>query len=157
MKDLSEAPPEEPPLKLAALDGEDLAILSAHLQDATVKVGDMAYLPKTRRFVFVAARFDWLKAARGGCERCATGVHFERVLSVKRTGFSQNAEDTLSLVAVMFLPEDAPSGTVILGFSGGAAVRLEVECVEAGMSDLGSRWAVDAKPLGPSEAGQPSA
>ena len=64
--------PDAPPLKIAALDPEDLAILSAHLQDAQVRVGDMAYLPDSQRFVVVGARFDWYAATSGRCERCGT-------------------------------------------------------------------------------------
>lgn len=141
-------PQADPPLRLAALDVEDLAIVSTHLQDATVQVGDMAYLPGTRRFALVAARFDWVKAARGVCERCSTGLHFERVLSVKRAGFAQDTDATLNLAAIMFQPRDAPAGTVLLSFTGGAAIRLEVECVEAALSDLGPRWVVPCKPAG---------
>ena len=32
-------------LKLVAMESEDLAIISAHLQDAVARVGEMAYLP----------------------------------------------------------------------------------------------------------------
>ena len=35
-----------PDLKLIALDAEDLGVISAHLQDAVLRVGDMVYLPK---------------------------------------------------------------------------------------------------------------
>ena len=37
-------------LKLLALDDEDLAVISACVQDAVLKVGDLSYLPKERRF-----------------------------------------------------------------------------------------------------------
>ena len=68
-------------LRLFALDEEDLAILSANLQDARIEVADLAYLPKEKRFALAGKRFDWVKAAAGGCERCATGLHFERATS----------------------------------------------------------------------------
>lgn len=149
MNDMAGPTAELPPLKLVALDAEDLAVMSAHLQDATLMVGDMAFLPKSRRFALVAARFDWLKAARGFCERCSTGLHFERVLGVKRIGFAQDPETRLNLLAIMFEPGSAPSGTIVMRFSGGGALRLEVECLEAALSDLGPRWAVDTKPCLP--------
>ena len=152
MNDMAGPPAEPPPLRLAALDAEDLAIVSTHLQDATVRVGDMAFLPASRRFALVAARFDWLGAGRGPCERCSTGLHFERVSSVKRIGFDQHAGTVLNLLAIVFLPGDAPSGIVMLSFSGGAALRLDVECLEAAMSDLGPRWTVDGKPCPPDAA-----
>ena len=131
-------------LRLVALDPDDLAILSAHLQDALVNVSDLAYLPRERRFVLVGKRYDWAKAARGECERCAVGLHFECVLSVARTGFAQDEADrVLHLLAIVFESGDAPGGTVSLTFAGGAAVRLTVECLEAQLSDLGERFACD--------------
>ncbi len=46
-------------LALMAEDEEDLAILSAHLQDAVMRVGDLAYLPKSRRFAAFLNRYCW--------------------------------------------------------------------------------------------------
>ncbi len=129
------------PLRLIALDAEDLAIMSAHLQDALVRVGDMAYLPRSKRFVLATARFDWVASASGRNERCQTGLHFERVLKVARTGFDQAAADQcFSLLSVVYTSEDAPAGHVTLTFSGGAGLRLDVECLEAQLHDIGPRW-----------------
>jgi Protein of unknown function (DUF2948) len=135
------------PLRLIALDAEDLAIISANLQDSVIKIGDMAYLPRTKRFALVASRFDWLGSSDGKNERCQTGFHFERVLKVTRTGFDQTAADEkLNLLSVIFTPTDAPAGQVTLTFSGGAGVRLDVECLEAQVHDLGPRWTCTACP-----------
>ncbi len=132
------------PLRLYALDDDDLGILSANLQDALIPVPEIAYLPTERRFALAGKRFDWVKAAAGGCERAAVGLHFERVLGVARVGFTQNEADrVLNLLAVVFVPTDAPAGQVMLTFSGGAAIRLTVECLEAQMLDLGPRWPCD--------------
>lgn len=132
--------PDAAPLKIAALDPEDLAILSAHLQDAEIRVGDMAYLPAARRFALVGARFDWYAAGRGRCERCQTGLHFERVSRVQRAGFDQHPDTVLTLLAASFMPTDGPAGIVVLHFSDEGAIRLEVECLEAALSDIGPRW-----------------
>ena len=138
------------PLRLVALDADDLAILSANLQDALVGVSELAYLPRERRFALVGKRYDWVKAAKGECERCAVGLHFECVLSVARTGFAQDeAERVLHLLAIVFEPGEAPGGTVSLTFAGGAAVRLTVECLEAQLSDLGERFACEKVPPHP--------
>ena len=56
-------------LKLIALDADDLAVISAHLQDAVLQVGDIAYLPKDKRFAAIANRFDWVDALQGRQER----------------------------------------------------------------------------------------
>jgi hypothetical protein len=135
------------PLRLIALDEEDLDVISAHLQDAVLKVRDMAYLPHTKRFALVAARFDWLGIAQGKKERCHAGLHFERVLKAEIAGFDQaKADACLNLLSVNFIGDDLPAGHVVLTFSGGAAVKLTVECLEAQMRDLGQRWQAKGQP-----------
>ncbi|WP_342150857.1 DUF2948 family protein [Methylorubrum sp. SB2] len=134
-------------LKLAALDAEDLAVISAHLQDAVLRAGDLAWLPGEHRFVLVARRFDWSVAPGEAPRRRLTGVHFERVNGVKTRGITPGAsDDTLSLLAVTFEEGEAPSGIATLVFSGGAAIRLDLECVEVRLKDLGPVWEADGTP-----------
>ena len=119
------------PLRLLAQDEEDLAILSAHLQDMITHVGDMGFQPAQGVFAMVGYRFDWLAASEGRKERCHVGLHFDRVLKASRKGFEKaKPEDVLNLLSMVFTMTDAPAGTVDLVFSGGGAVRLEVECLE---------------------------
>ena len=46
-------------LKFVVLDEEDLEIVSAHLQDAVVKVADVLWRPQENRVVVAVNRFDW--------------------------------------------------------------------------------------------------
>lgn len=136
-------------LKLAALDADDLETISAHLQDATVTVGDMAFLPHERRFAMVVNRFDWLAAgnARPEVRRRRAGVQFHRVLRAATHGFSPSDHDrVLNLLAVTFSEGESPSGIITLVFSAGAAIRLEVECIEAAIADLGPVWEAKSVP-----------
>ncbi len=138
-------------LKLRALDSDDLAILSAHVQDAVAKVADLAYRPAERRFVGVLNRFAWETAGRPGAvaERRRTAMHFDRVLSVKVQGLDRSQPQAIvSLLAIRFTPaaEADPGGVIDLVFSGAATVRLEVECIEAQLADLGAAWQATAKP-----------
>lgn len=135
-------------LKLQAMDEEDLACLSAHLQDALVRVGDLAFLPEKRRFAFIGSRFDWAAEAQGRRERCCAGVHFEGVRRVRHLRVARERPDAiLELLALTFEPAAEPPGGVIrLFFAGGAAISLEVECVEARLCDLGPRWGVKGCP-----------
>ena len=139
-------------LKLLALDEEDLSIIAAHLQDAVLRVGDMAYLKAERRFALVVNRFDWSDAALSTKKkepfvRRQTGVRIEHVGGAKVSGIDLTAKDqVLSLLTLIFEPKEAPQGTVTLTFAGGGAVRLEVECLEAAISDLGAAWATRRKP-----------
>ena len=135
------------PLRLIALDAEDLAVMSAHMQDAVILARDMAFLPKSRRFAMAGNRFDWLAAEAGRTERCQTGLHFNGVLAAAVAGFDHTQADlTLNLLSIEFTPGDAPSGEVMLTFSGGAAIRLKVECLDAELRDLGPRWQTRARP-----------
>jgi hypothetical protein len=130
------------PLKLIALDADDLSVISAHMQDAVAKVADMAFLPAEKRFAMLVDRFDWISAVGEGAPlRRRAGVHFDRVLNARVRGFKLGDKDErLNLLAVEFAEEDAPAGTVTLYFTGDAAIRLEVECLEAAISDLGPAW-----------------
>jgi hypothetical protein len=134
------------PLKLIALDRDDLEVISAHLQDAAVKVSDVFWLPQEKRLVLGVDRFDWLAAngEKPEFHRCRTGLRFERVFSCQCRGIDPSNKDAvLSLLAIDFVESDSPSGEVILTFTGGAALRLEVECLEAEIADIGPRWSCE--------------
>jgi len=137
-------------LKLAAIDEEDLAIVSAHVQDAVLKVGDMIYLPKERRFAVAMNRFTWEKAADGSrhdYERRRAVVTLDRVLKARTSGIDRRQSDiVLELLAIAFQATDAPAGLVTLYFAGGGAVQLDVEVIEVRLADLGTAWAAAAKP-----------
>lgn len=141
------------PLKLIALDADDLAVLSAHLQDAVLKVADIAWRPAERRFAIAARRFDWQGAQTGQKRRRLAALHFERVSAVRSSRIDKAAPDAvLNLLAITFTQGEAPAGEVTLTFSDGAAIRLDVECIEAQMKDLGPIWEAAAMPGHPDDA-----
>lgn len=142
-----------------ARDEEDLAVISAALQDALVQVGDITYLPKRRRFAAVVNRFAWEKTSPGGLDtknvknrhkmfqRVRTGIHFDGVLSVKSHNIVRDRQDAvLCLLAIKFESNGDESGAVTLVFAGGGAFRLEVECLDVVLDDLGLTWATAKKP-----------
>ncbi len=142
-------------LRLIAFDAEDLAVVSAHLQDAVLKVADLAYLPGEKRFALLANRFDWAAAVEGRSKdllRRRSGLRFERVLGVKVSGIDlQKKNEVLSLLAIQFAPKAAndPSGYATLLFAGNAAIRLEVECIEVELKDMDAAWKARGKPRHP--------
>ncbi|MDX2158933.1 MAG: DUF2948 family protein [Hyphomicrobiaceae bacterium] len=146
-------------LKLIAFDAEDLSVVSAHLQDAVTRVGDMTYLPRERRFAALLNRFDWAQAHASGDKmalRRQSALRFERVLSARSTGLDLARKDeVLALLAVAFAPSEPedPSGTVTLTFAGSAAVQLDVECLEAELRDLGPVWEARSRPDHPLKEG----
>ena len=139
------------PLRMVALDGDDMQIVSTHLQDALVRTADIHWRPSERRVVVGLNRFDWEGAAAGpGAQfrRCQSVLRFERVLSCKcrNVESSKDRNEALNLLAVGFSETDAPGGVITLTFSGGAALRLEVECLEAELADLGPAWGAEICP-----------
>jgi len=145
-------------LKLVALDDDDIEVISAHVQDALVKVADVLWQPREHRFLMVLNRFDWMTAADGkgaggagvkspDYRRCRTALRFERVNACKCRGLDPSNKDALlNLLAVEFIENDSPSGTVTLTFSGGGVIRLDVECLEAELADLGEIYAAAVCP-----------
>ena len=137
-----------PPLKLTALDADDLAVISAHMQDAVLTVGDIRLLPGQKKLALVANRFDWEGGEGADAARRRTGLQFARVRRVRSQKIRRDAPDAvLSLLAIRFTQgEHPPEGEVELTFSGGGALRLDVECIEAAMKDLGEAWTTHSVP-----------
>ncbi len=94
-----------PQLKLIALDADDLAVISTHVQDARVQVSDIIWRQAEKRLVVGMSRLDW--------------------------------EQTLELVGIEFHSREAPGGSAVLMFAHGEALRLDVECLECELTDLG--------------------
>ena len=136
-------------LKFVALDREDLEVISAHLQDAEIKVADVHWRPNEQRLVLGLDRFDWLAAysAEPELRRCRSALRFERVRGCKCRHVNPTDKDTvLNLLAIEFAEGDPPAGAVTLTFSGGATLRVEVECLEAELADIGPSWATTIRP-----------
>src|SRR5512139_2382797 len=128
-------------MKLIAMDREDIEVVSTHVQDSVVKVADIHWRPDEKRVVVALSRFDWEGACCGSdpCyQRRLSVLRFDRVLACKCRDVSPKDKDAvLNLLAVEFAETTSPSGVVTLFFSGGGALRLEVECLECELADLG--------------------
>lgn len=140
-------------LKLLALDAEDLAVVSAHLQDAVFKTEGLSYDARHGIFSVVVNRFVWEKAARGGkgFERRRAVVAFKRVNAVRSIGVDRRDRDAVySLLALRFAQKGkGPDGTLELLMSGEASIALDVECVEVQLADTGGAWETSLKPRHP--------
>ncbi|MFL6795908.1 MAG: DUF2948 family protein [Xanthobacteraceae bacterium] len=143
------------PVKFVALDRDDLEVVSTHLQDALVKVADVVWRPQEKRLIVALDRFDWAAAESADPElrRCRSALRFERVNNCKcRSVNPHGKNDILNLLAVEFTESDAPAGSVTLTFSGGGALRLEVECLECELTDLGPSWPAECRPVHAADA-----
>jgi hypothetical protein len=137
--------------KLRAEDADDLAVISACLQDALVAVRDLAFVAQDQTFLVVANRFRWEGAARtahgeAGFQRTLCGVSFAAVASVSYHGFRRSeAERILSLLAIRPVI-DGETNAIQLEFSGGATIRLEVDRTLCHVQDLGEPWPTPWQP-----------
>lgn len=130
-------------LKLAAFDGDDLEVISAQMQDALVRVGDIHYFPSQRKLVIIANRFDWNEAETSKVrQRQRTGMTIANVSAMQSQKIRRDDDNAiLSLLAITFeIGENPPEGEMLLAFSGGGNIRLMVECIEVELEDLGTTW-----------------
>ena len=133
--------------KLIALDQSDLEVISAHCQDAVVRLEDIAYLQEKQRFILLLNRFAWEQADNKTNQRRRSALHFECVKSAKHLNIDLNKKDDVKkLLAVNFHAQEDPSGTISLIFSGGSEIKLAVECIETMLKDLGAIWEASSRP-----------
>ena len=128
-------------LKLIALDADDLAVISAHVQDARVQTSDIVWRQGEKRLVVGMSRLDWEQTLAGETapRRLIAALRFDRVLSCKSRNIDLEAlPAVLELVGIEFHPGEAPGGSALLLFAHGGALRLDVECLECELTDLGT-------------------
>jgi hypothetical protein len=146
------APDDSPALKLRAEDADDLAVLSACLQDALVAVRDLAYLASEESFIFIANRFRWESGlaplpGEKGHQRILCAVTFDAVAGVSYRGFRRSDEDRiLCLLAIRSDPGGTGGPAILLEFAGASAIRLDVARILCRAKDLGEPWPTPWRP-----------
>lgn len=136
-------------LKLMAEDAEDLDIIGAAVQDALLRMGDLNFDPKARRFTAMLNRFRWETAEEGGpYERVRAALSFESVLGVKSRRVRPDAgEAVASILSIGFIPDEEPPGGIVrLMLAGGGEIAIDVECLDAVLVDMGDAWRTPRKP-----------
>jgi Protein of unknown function (DUF2948) len=129
-----------PQLKLIALDADDLAVISTHVQDARIQTSDIIWRQDEKRLVIGMNRLDWEQTLAGEAEprRLIAALRFDRVLACKSRNIDLEEPDkALDLVGIEFHEAEAPGGSAVLLFAQGGALRLDVECLECELTDLG--------------------
>ncbi len=132
----------EAPLKLRALDAEDLAVISSLVQDAVLPIGEMTFQRGKRRFALLLNRFRWEDKAADGprphpFERVQSVLAVEDVRAVSTMGIDRASKDTiLSLLSVAFEPGEDGTGRIVLTLAGDGAIALDVETLEVTLQDV---------------------
>jgi hypothetical protein len=133
------------PLRLLALDADDLDVISAALQDAIVKVGDINFEAKARRLTVAFNRYRWEAGGRARV-RSALQLGYVDAVQVRRIR-SAPKDAVLELLALAFEPGETPGGTVVMTFAGGGDLRARVECVDAALADISPPWPTPRSPV----------
>jgi len=133
------------PLRLLALDADDLEVISAALQDAIVKVGDITFESNARRLTVAFNRYRW---EAGGRARVRSALQLGYVDAVQVRRIRRAPKDAvLELLALGFEPGEAPGGVVVMTFAGGGDLRARVECVDAALADISPPWPTPRSPV----------
>ena len=135
-RDARFADADEGPLRLRALDGDDLTVISALVQDAVVTVGEVGYLRQHRRFAALVNRFRWEGQTRTP-ERVRSMLVIEDVLAVKSQGVDPRDKDTvLSILSLSWEPGEDGAGRILVTLAGDGALAVEVEALEILLQDV---------------------
>ena len=142
-------------LKLAAFDNADLAVVSAHCQDAVLKSSEVNFAPSSKRVLLPINRFAWeTPGARRWFfkkyERRRCVLHIDLATTVRSKGLNKNdPEEIRSILSIDFHEDEdetSAGGTIDIVFAGGANLLIEVEALELRLADLGAAWATNSKP-----------
>ncbi len=143
-----------PALHLLAQDAEDMAVVSAMVQDGITCPADMVWDKKRHLFALMLNRFCWEKQDKGKAkpERVRTGMHIHSVLGVRMKNIPQKSKTALSLLAIMVEAAEkagakqAGQSHIRFIFSAQAELLLSVEGVNVVMQDVTAPWAAKSTP-----------
>jgi hypothetical protein len=125
-------------LTLLASSRVDLPVLSALMQDAIIRVGDVAWDRRGRRLVLLASRYRWEAAE---ISRVRTALRIETARKVRRLHWPSDLDATLALLSIT-----AHGDCITLTFSEKVSLCAEVECLDAVLEDLSAPWMVRHRP-----------
>ena len=136
-------------LRLLARDEDDVAVVSALLQDAIIPGADMEFNRKTGQFIIVANRFCWEIPPLDGVtsidgkpvhERWLCGICVRHVTAVQHHNWPDMRQDALfNLLALRHVGMAKQAGEEVgfkFEFSGGSSLRLLTDKIDIAFADL---------------------
>lgn len=133
--------PQTAGLNLLAQSIDDLKLLSASIQDAIVKVGEIFYDRDQRSLTIRLSRFrhedrDGKKSEEA--ERVLSGLQIQDILSLASKNIDRsNPKAFMVLLSLDFTPADDGTGGVLqIMFAGDGMLRLELDCLDLSLMDV---------------------
>ncbi len=130
------------PLRLKALDVDDLTVLSSLCQDAVFPASQMSWDRKARRFGVLLNRFRWEDAGNSRIgnrevERVQSVLAIEDVTRVQSQGVQPGDKDIVhALLSVAFEDGAEGAGRGLRTLSGDGGIAVEVEALEVLLRDV---------------------
>ncbi len=126
------------PLRLRIIDSNDLIVASALLQDAVFSATDLSWDGSRREYSMLLNRFRWeYRAAASSCERVRCVLMIRDALGVEAEDIrGRDVPSVFSLLAIEFEPGNDGTGQVVLTLSGDREIRLDVESLNASVTDV---------------------
>jgi len=135
-----------PALKLLAHDADDLAVISAALQDAVAKIGDIRWDASARTLTLACNRFRWEVTGKKG-QRIRSALQLGDVTGVQARKLRRDAKGAVvELLSIAFEPGEAPGGAVLLTFAGGGDLKVTVDCLDVVLADVSEAWSTPRRP-----------
>ncbi len=129
------------PLRLIAVDAEDLQVLSALTQDSLFLPGDIKYMPDKRQLALLLNRIRWEDT-----ERRQEGMSYQRIGTVLLVrdvlALSSNLRDPgdptvpYSLLALEFMPDSDGAGQLNFRLAGHWDIAADIECINLSLVDV---------------------
>lgn len=119
-------------LTLLGQSADDLPAISALMQDAILRAPDIGMDRAARRLVLLVNRFRHEASAPS---RVRSALRIETVAGVQRRNWPAAPDAVLVLLAIA-----ADETGLTLRFSGGAALRVQVEVIDIMLEDLAAPW-----------------
>ena len=141
----------EKPVRLRAQTPDDLAVISALLQDAVGQNSETSWMPRKHRFALLLNRFRWedeanAKAQGRPFERVQSTLVIDGVLKVGGEGLDPtDKEQVFAVLALEFNAGEDGAGTLSVILSGDGAIRMEVECLDLTLSDVSRPYVARAR------------
>ena len=135
-------------LKLLAQSAEGLAVISAALQDAIVRVGGIRFDAPAQTLTLIASRY---RHELGEGKRVRAGLRLNNILSMQAKGIDRSdPEAFLVLLSITFeAGENAPEGIISLIFAGGGELRARADFTEVRLVDYLETRATQSRPIHP--------